>query len=287
VGIGEGPGTRILSRHGVSLIASDFLDNLPVLCGAKIDKLKQKPQPPMPPLEKDKIYIALNVSDGDNMSIWKWMCDSYFEKPQYGQFPLAFGMGPAIIDMEPTVAKWYYEHAAPNTEFISDVSGIGYMQPNHYGELFENPDELLGGFLDMTSAYMQQLDMHCIRPVSANNKITGEYISHIRSLDSVFDDMGRYSGLDGQENLDYTIDTVPVLHSATSWRYGKTGLLREIREQVGQTRPAFVNGFVHIWTFSMDTLADAYTARDADMVFVTPKQLAALYKEARAKGWTK
>ena len=31
---------------------------------------------------------------------------------------------------------------------------------------------------------------------------------------------------------------------------GKTGFLREIREQVRSWRRAFVNGFVHLWTFA-------------------------------------
>jgi len=48
-------------------------------------------------------------------------------------------------------------------------------------------------------------------------------------------------------------------------------MLKEIREQVGSVRPAFVNAFVHCWTFSdLDILAGMYDARDTDMVFATP-----------------
>jgi hypothetical protein len=61
-----------------------------------------------------------------------------------------------------------------------------------------------------------------------------------------------------------------VFRSVTSWRYGKDGFRREIREQVGSHRPAFVNGFVHIWTFAPDDLERIYDERDPDMVFVTP-----------------
>jgi len=93
--------------------------------------------------------------------------------------------------------------------------------------------------------------------------------------------MGRYSGHSGIDNLTYSLPSgMPVFRSATSWRYGKPGFLREVREQVGTRRPAFVNGFVHCWTFTMDDLARIYDERDADMVFVTPAQLASLYREA-------
>lgn len=48
----------------------------------------------------------------------------------------------------------------------------------------------------------------------------------------------------------------------------------------GVRRPAFVNGFVHGRTFSRDDLARIHEQRDADMVFVTASQLAALYRKA-------
>lgn len=78
-----------------------------------------------------------------------------------------------------------------------------------------------------------------------------------------------------------------MFRAVTSWRYGKEGFPREIREQVGSQRPAFVNGFVHCWTFTMDDLARIYEQRDPDMMFVTPLQLAQLYREAQTKGWAK
>ena len=80
---------------------------------------------------------------------------------------------------------------------------------------------------------------------------------------------------------------MPVFRSVTSWRYGKDGFLREVRKQVGAQHPAFVNVSVHCWTFNINDLARIYEQRDADMVFVTPSQLAALHREAQAKAWTK
>jgi GxGYxYP putative glycoside hydrolase C-terminal domain len=82
-------------------------------------------------------------------------------------------------------------------------------------------------------------------------------------------------------------DGTAVFRSVTSWRYGKTGFLREVREQLGSQRPAFVNGFVHCWTFGPEDLKRIYNERDANMVFVTPTQLAALYREAKVRGLVK
>jgi hypothetical protein len=92
--------------------------------------------------------------------------------------------------------------------------------------------------------------------------------------------MGRYSGRSGIKDLTYELQGKPVFRSVTSWRYGKNGFLKEIRDQVGDQRPAFVNGFVHCWTFAKDDLARIHSDAGQEIVFVTPSQLSGLYRKA-------
>jgi hypothetical protein len=158
----------------------------------------------------------------------------------------------------------------------------GYMHPDRYGSALPEPQAALDGFLEWTGRYMDRLGMRTIRPVNGENLVLARYAYRIPQMHSIFADMGRYSGRSGIENLTYTLPSgMPVFRSVTSWRYGKEGMLKEIREQVGKTRPAFINAFVHCWTFNdLDILAGIYDTRDKDMVFVTPTQLAALCKQA-------
>jgi hypothetical protein len=97
--------------------------------------------------------------------------------------------------------------------------------------------------------------------------------------------MGRYSGISSITNLTYSLPGgMPVFRAVTTWTRGKEGFLSEIHDQVGDHRPAFVNGFVHCWTFNMDDLVKVYDQRDSDMVFVTPAQLAKLYRQCFPTG---
>ena len=129
---------------------------------------------------------------------------------------------------------------------------------------------------------MKAMGMRSVRTVGGEDAIIARYARTLPFCHSIFADMGRYSGREGIDNLTYSLpDGMPVFRSVTSWRYDKTGFLREVREQVGSHRPAFVNGFVHCWTFNPEDLADIYTHRDTNMVFVTPTQLAALYRQAK------
>lgn len=51
---------------------------------------------------------------------------------------------------------------------------------------------------------------------------------------------------------------------------------------LGATRPAFVSAYVNCWTYhELDLIAGVYDARDKDMIFVTPTQLATLYRQAQ------
>jgi hypothetical protein len=286
VGIGEPNGVELISRYAKSLVCTDHLANVCVTSGVRVAPLKQPPQSPTPKLDRSKIYVALALSDGDNENVWRnFIRKRYFQSSRFGDVPLAFGIGPAIMDLQPGVAQWYYRHAKPNTEFLADVSGIGYIQPANYGIAFKERDAAMMGFLRWTREYLGPLDLRTLRTVDGPDSVLQAYASALPGLESIFADMGRYSGREGIANLTYRLPGgMPVFRAVTSWRDGKGGFLPEIREQVGGTRPAFVNAFVHCWTFDdMAAIADAYDHRDGEMVFVTPSQLADLYRQAASK----
>ena len=288
VGIGEGDGVALGSRYAKGLVCSDYLGNTCVMSGVRIDRMTQPQQPPPPPLDKNSIYIALVMSDGDNENTWLGFFIRYFCHPSFGKFPLAFGMGPPIRELMPAVAQWYYEHATPQTEFIADVSGVAYTQPENYGQAFADRDRVYAGFLDWTARSMPTMGMRTVRTASGDDDIVARYAKALPFCHSIFADMGRYSGREGIDKLTYSLPNgTPVFRAVTSWRYGNNGFLREIRKQTQTSRPAFVNGFVHCWTFGPDDLARIYEQRDPNMVFVTPTQLAALYRQAKDKGWVK
>ena len=288
VGLGEVDGVAFASRYAKGLVCSDHLRNACVMSGVRIDKLVQPKQPPPPSLDKNTIYIALALSDGDNENTWLGLFKGYFNHPSFGRFPLAFGMGPPIWELMPAVAQWYYEHASPQTEFIADVSGVAYTQPENYGLAYANRGRVCAGFLDWTARTMQPMGMRTVRPAAGGDDIMAGYAKALPFCHSIFADMGRYSGREGIDNLTYSLpDGMPVFRAVTSWRYGKDGFLREVREQIGNHRPAFVNGFANCWCFGPDDLARIYEQRDTNMVFVTPAQLATLYRQAKDKGWVK
>ena len=70
IGPGEGAGVALISRYGKGLVCTDNLANSCITSGVRIDRFEQPRQAPAPPLEKNKTYIALVLSDGDNQNCW-------------------------------------------------------------------------------------------------------------------------------------------------------------------------------------------------------------------------
>jgi hypothetical protein len=287
-GLGEPDGVAFASRYAKGVVASDYLGNACVMSGVHLDRMDQPKQPPPPQLDKNSIYIALVMSDGDNQNIWIDFYEKYFNHPSFGKFPLAFGMGPSIRELMPAVAQWYYEHASPQTEFIADVSGAAYTRPEYYGLAFADRDRVFAGFLDWTARLMQPMGMRTVRTERGSDVILDRYAKGLPFCHSIFADMSRDLDRWGIDDLTYSLPGgMPVFRAVTGSAYGKDGFLRDVHEQVGTRRPAFVHGWVNCWLFGPDDLARIYEQRDSNMVFVTPEQLATLYRQAKDKGWVK
>jgi hypothetical protein len=281
-GLGEPPGVELASRYGRSLVCSDFLANTSITSGFVLAQIRQQAAPEPPALRPDKIYVALALSDGDNLNAWLKFFRQYFEHPAFGSFPLAFGMGPALRELMPAVARWYGDRATPLNELFCDVSGAGYMQPPKYGLNLSDPDRAWKGFLDWTARMLPPMDMRTVRPVEAEDAHLKRYAQALPFCHSIFSDMGRYSGHKGLPQLTFSLPQgMPVFRAATTWRKDVGGPLAEIREQVGKTRPAFVNGFLHCWTFNPADIAAIVATAGEEFVFVTPAQLAALYRQSQ------
>ncbi|MCX5634378.1 MAG: GxGYxYP family putative glycoside hydrolase [Planctomycetota bacterium] len=290
VGLGEVGGTSFFGGYGKSLVCTDHLPNLSITSGVVIGDLKHPRQSPTPKLEKDKIYITLVYSDGDNENLWRaYFKRGFFDRKDYGSFPVSFGIGPAIYDIQPAVAQWYYEKAAPTTEFISDVSGIGYMRPEDYASKFSNREEVLNGFMQWTGRYMQKMDIKTVRTVAGDDEVLKPYIKALPFMHSIFPDMGMYSGFKGYKNLTYRLDGMKVFRCQTTWNRGAEGILLDVKDQVGNVRPAFVNVLAHCWSWgNLESVKKHFVDKmDDDMILVTPSQLAELYQGAIDKGWAK
>ncbi len=280
MGLDETPGVALGSRYGKITTVSDYVANFSVTSGVRLTALKQHPQQPAPALDRSKVYVAITISDGDNFSPWRGVFRQFMNDPLYGTIPVAFGMGPSLIDVAPNEAQWYYAHAAPNTEFLCDVSGAGYIYPTDWAKALKNRPAQLQTFYGLTNDYMARMDMHTLRLMNVGTNDIAAAGRDLPGIGFLMPDYG-LAGESGYPQYTYTLPTgQPVFRGASDGPGGAT-LADEIRSHAGTTRPAFLNAFVYLWGAHMSNLQQMLTLLGPGYVPVTPTQLNTLYREAQ------
>ena len=281
-GLGEGPGVKLGSEYGKVTVVSTQVRNFSVLSGVPLAALKQK-FAPAPKLNPSKVYISLTISDGDNLNTWDDFFRHWFKSPYHGKFAVGWAMGPTLIDVAPTLARWYYQHAGPKDEFLAGVSGLGYMYPGVWAERLHDRSGALKTFYRWTWRYMRRMDMKTLRlhqgyALDFRRVIAtvAADLPHVRFL------MPDYSWT-GQQRVTYVLPSgQTVFRAATNWTTDKareiSHLARQIRDRAGATRPAFLNVFVVNWFNSMHELHRLLKTLGSGYVDVTPSQLNTLYR---------
>ncbi|WP_309710287.1 GxGYxYP domain-containing protein [Armatimonas sp.] len=277
MGLQEDDGVALGSRFGKITLVSDLITNLSVHSGVPATTLKQKPRPAPPKFDPTKVYVCFTMSDGDNLCTWRGYFRRYFEDPVRGQIPVGWGMGPTLIDLAPTWARWYYEHATPNDEFICDVSGVGYIYPPSWGTALKESDEAFRYFYGRTQDYMKKMDMATVRLMDVDAADIAKVGALFPQSMYLMPDYG-HAGVTNYHELTYTLPTGQSVFRAATSGSGPEHFAQQIRERVGQNRPAFINAFIWNWGSKLGDLKKTMEILGDDFVAVTPSQLESLYR---------
>lgn len=283
-GLGEMEGVKLASRYGKITTVSDYVSNFSVMSGVKQTALKQKPALPVPTLDPTKVYVALTMSDGDNLVTYRGFWRGYFDDPLHGTFPLGYGMAPTLIDLAPTMARWYYEHAAPTDEFFCDVSGAGYIYPRDWATALPNREEAFKNYWTLTQDYMNRMDLRGLRIMGFDTNPMRDTIAAVGAdmpnVPFILPDYGP-RGSKTYPEATYTLPTGQSVFRAVAYDGGGEKLAQSVRDRVGTVRPAFVNAFIQNWGARPSDLKKMLDSLGPDYVAVTPSQLDGLYRQSQ------
>lgn len=120
----ERSGIGLATEYGLSTIPSDFYENATVYAGMQ-QPVCYPEIPKMPKLE-NKIYLAIYLSDGDNVQYCQHAMSELWDKAGRGSIPINWTISPGLVDFGPGLLNHYYRTATPNDFFASGPSGMGY-----------------------------------------------------------------------------------------------------------------------------------------------------------------
>jgi hypothetical protein len=123
----EGDGVKAAATYGVPVYAADWSLNLTVHGGTPRG-ITAPAAPPPPPLE-NKLYVAMFMSDGDNLQEDEGLIPLKWADSNRGKAPISWTISPALVDVGPDMLRYFWRTATLDDLLVSGPSGLGYTYP--------------------------------------------------------------------------------------------------------------------------------------------------------------
>ncbi len=111
--------------------------------------------------EKNKIYIAWMMTDGDALWVMANQQMGNWGKDKKRNFPMTWGFLPLLADLAPAMYLYYINEMKENDYMIAGPSGAGYTYPHMYAD----PRQ----FLKYTKFYMQKCGLDIVNITNWND----------------------------------------------------------------------------------------------------------------------
>ena len=165
----ERTGITTASEFGIGTMPADFLVSPSTYAGTD-HKIRIPAVPKKPELE-NKTYVAIFISDGDNLQYTQHAMRQNWDRigADRGKLPLNWTIAPGLVDVAPAFLNYYYGSATSNDCFVTGPSGMGYMMPVNtleepgapVGESLKDP-AMMDGYTRMTETYLQRSGLRVV-----------------------------------------------------------------------------------------------------------------------------
>jgi hypothetical protein len=142
----EPVGVQTASTYGVPVYAADWSMNLTVLGGTP--RGITAPTPPPPPALEKKLYVAIFMSDGDNLQEDQGLVPLKWADAARGTVPISWTISPALVDVGPVMMRYYWRTATLYDQMVSGPSGLGYTYPQAW------PTAAFDQYTKLSASYM-------------------------------------------------------------------------------------------------------------------------------------
>lgn len=293
IGIGELPGTKLASEYAKYGVCTDGSPNLSFHSGFRFDDFVFENKPSGREVEYDptKVYITFIMSDGDNMNVWDYThFDQQWQDPNRSNIPIGWTMGPALGELKPFIAKYYYETATEMDYFLAAVSGIGYIYPGVYADRLKNSSDVFSEYLSITEHFMEKMGMTSVNVhhlYEKGKRGTEGYAKGMPGLESIFYGYCRTEGFT-YKDANWISQDVPVFRAIAEMSDANASmeqrinkLVWDIRGMVGNNRPAFAHVFVVNWFMTPSALVKVMEKLGDTYVAVRPDEFVELFYESQ------
>jgi hypothetical protein len=251
----ERSGITTASEFGIGTMPADFYVSGSVYSGTS-HQIKIPVVPKMPTLA-NKVYVALFISDGDNIQYTQHAMRKIWDQNarHRGRIPLNWTIAPGLVDIGPGILNYYYTTATANDCFVTGPSGMGYLMPFN---TLDEPGAPVGnylkdsarmdGYAELTETYLQRSGLRVVTIWdNATPMQRASYTKHCRNLYGAtvqnFRDVRSVAA--SVENNRVRFDKL-VIPYASTYEHLHSSLAREIRRWDGKS-PRFLSYQADVW----------------------------------------
>lgn len=119
-----------LSANGLRLVPAHLASNFSFHASVKpLGTQIKSYEPPLPPLDKQGVYLTFTLSDGDQLMMMSTGQIGSWNSPLRGQVPFNWEMQPLLLEIAPALLEKYQSQVSLNDCLIAGPSGAGYVIP--------------------------------------------------------------------------------------------------------------------------------------------------------------
>lgn len=294
--LSEGDIVREVSKAGCVFMGCSNVANISVHAAIRAPRLSAKPPRKRPALDPSKVYVAVEISDGDNANAYFTHFPRRGLLENCGRAPLGWTMGQAITELAPGVTYYYRSTMTPLDELITGVSGYAYMFPGDFGNALApaQKEAAWRGFLKRTDEFLSLGRMSVVTTLQYQEKpgvigpdVFARYAKGLKRASAIINGYNAVYQEYGGKAVEI-VDGLPVFHTVTDRTWSEPGqrtLADDLMERTPRERPAFVALFMIPFALRPDhfdqVVASLKTLEQKGYVLVLPSELAALLRESR------
>ncbi len=251
----ERTGITTASEFGIGTLPADHYVSGSVFSGT--DHRIQAPPVPKKPALENKAYVAIFISDGDNIQYTQHAMRRHWDRVEdvRGKVALNWTIAPGLVDIGPAILNYYYGSATPRDCFVTGPSGMGYLMPSNtleepgapVGDSLKNP-VFMEGYARLTETYLQRSGLRVVTIWDdAPAALRRAYEKHCRNLYGAtvqnFKDVPSVAG--SVEGGRVRFDKL-VIPYAGSYAHISGSLRDRLRDWDGEA-PLFLSYQVDVW----------------------------------------
>lgn len=149
----ERSGITTGTKYGIATIPANFYISSTTYGGTDHTEI-QVPSVPTKDAVENKVYIAMYMSDGDNIQYVQGYMKNMWDDSvnERGKVAINWTIAPSLVDIGPGILNHYYTTATEKDAFVCGPSGVGYAMP--YNTFWEE-GAANGTYLPTSGQYLE------------------------------------------------------------------------------------------------------------------------------------